>query len=74
MPVLLIGTLDTKGTEIAFVRDRLRAAGVETLVMDASVLTMSFGTPKGSARIAAEPIVVPAEPPRPSTPSTLPAA
>ena len=28
MSVLLIGTLDTKGTEFAYVRDRLRAAGV----------------------------------------------
>jgi uncharacterized protein (UPF0261 family) len=37
MPVLLIGTLDTKGAEIAFVRDRLRAAGVATLVIDAGV-------------------------------------
>jgi uncharacterized protein (UPF0261 family) len=37
MPVLLIGTLDTKGAEFAFVRDRLRAAGVATLVIDAGV-------------------------------------
>ncbi len=35
MPVLLIGTLDTKGYELAFVRDQLRAAGVATLVLDA---------------------------------------
>jgi uncharacterized protein (UPF0261 family) len=38
MAVLLIGTLDTKGTETAFVRDRLRAAGVEALVLDAGVM------------------------------------
>jgi uncharacterized protein (UPF0261 family) len=38
MAVLVIGTLDTKGTEIAFVRDRLRAAGVSVLVLDAGVL------------------------------------
>jgi uncharacterized protein (UPF0261 family) len=38
MPVLLIGTLDTKGAEVAFVRDRLRAAGVAVTVLDASVL------------------------------------
>ena len=38
MPVLLIGTLDTKATEIAFVRDRLKACGVDSLVMDAGVL------------------------------------
>jgi uncharacterized protein (UPF0261 family) len=38
MSVLLIGTLDTKGVEFAFVRDRLRAAGVSVLVADAGVL------------------------------------
>ena len=38
MVVLLIGTLDTKGTEIAFVRDRLIAAGVNVRVLDAGVL------------------------------------
>ncbi len=38
MSVLLIGTLDTKGTEIAFVRDQIKRAGFSTLVMDASVL------------------------------------
>jgi uncharacterized protein (UPF0261 family) len=38
MPVLLIGTLDTKGTEIAFVRDLLTRQGVETFVLDAGVL------------------------------------
>jgi len=50
MPVLLIGTLDTKGTEIAFVRDRLHAANIKTLVMDASVL----GAPAFAADIARE--------------------
>jgi uncharacterized protein (UPF0261 family) len=38
MPVLLIGTLDTKGREIQFVRDLLREHGVEPLVVDAGVL------------------------------------
>ena len=38
----------------------------------ASVLTMTLGTPKGKARMAAVPIVVPADPPKPSTPSILP--
>jgi uncharacterized protein (UPF0261 family) len=38
MPVLLIGTLDTKGAEYAFVRDLLRGAGVSTLVIDAGVI------------------------------------
>src|SRR5436190_14528256 len=38
MSVLLIGTLDTKGTEFAHVRDRLRTAGVAVTVADAGVL------------------------------------
>jgi uncharacterized protein (UPF0261 family) len=38
MPVYLIGTLDTKGPEIAFVRDELRALGVQVSVVDASCL------------------------------------
>jgi uncharacterized protein (UPF0261 family) len=38
MHVLLIGTLDTKGTEIAFVRDLLQAVGVAVRVVDAGVL------------------------------------
>jgi uncharacterized protein (UPF0261 family) len=37
MPVLLIGTLDTKGVEFQFVRDLLNQAGVATLVLDAGV-------------------------------------
>jgi uncharacterized protein (UPF0261 family) len=39
MAVLLIGTLDTKGTEFQFVRDLLRAEGVEVLVLDAGVMS-----------------------------------
>src|SRR5262245_46383576 len=38
MSVLLVGTLDTKGTEFAHVRDRLRSSGVSVLVADAGVL------------------------------------
>ncbi len=38
MSVLIVGTLDTKGTEIAFVRDRLTAAGVPVTVADAGAL------------------------------------
>jgi len=38
MAVLLIGTLDTKGIELAFVRDRLNEAGVKSLILDAGVL------------------------------------
>jgi uncharacterized protein (UPF0261 family) len=38
MPVLVIGTLDTKGVEVQFVRDLLNQAGVATLVLDAGVV------------------------------------
>jgi uncharacterized protein (UPF0261 family) len=38
MSVLLIGTLDTKGAELVFVRDLLRDAGVDTIVLDAGVM------------------------------------
>ena len=41
--VLLIGTLDTKGDELAFVRARLRDAGVDVLVADAG----TAGPPHG---------------------------
>ena len=37
MPVVLIGTLDTKGAEFQYVRDVLHAVGVKTLVIDAGV-------------------------------------
>ncbi|HJZ89384.1 MAG TPA: Tm-1-like ATP-binding domain-containing protein [Gemmataceae bacterium] len=45
MPVVLIGTLDTKGTEIGFVRDLLRSAGAATLVIDAGVMGPPAITP-----------------------------
>jgi len=48
--VLLIGTLDTKGLEYAFVRDRLQGQGFETLVMDVGVL----GSPLIPADISRE--------------------
>jgi uncharacterized protein (UPF0261 family) len=35
--VVLLGTLDTKGVEYAFLRDRLRERGVDVLVVDAGV-------------------------------------
>lgn len=34
----MIGTLDTKGPEIGYVRDRLRALGVEPVVIDSGIL------------------------------------
>lgn len=37
MPVLLIGTLDTKGAELKFVRDLLNQWGVPTIVADVGV-------------------------------------
>ncbi|KQQ05891.1 MULTISPECIES: Tm-1-like ATP-binding domain-containing protein [unclassified Rathayibacter] len=36
--VVLLGTLDTKGEEYAFLRDRLRSAGVDSIVIDVGVL------------------------------------
>ena len=50
MPVLLIGTLDTKGTEVGFLRDLLHGAGVETLVVDTGIM----GTPTIPADISRE--------------------
>ncbi len=38
MHVFLLATLDTKGNEIAFIRDRLDALGVETVVVDVGCL------------------------------------
>lgn len=38
MPVLVIGTLDTKGPEIAYIRDRIRAHGVDVVVADSGIL------------------------------------
>jgi len=37
-PIVLLGALDTKGAEFRFVRDLIRAQGVETLVVDFGVL------------------------------------
>jgi uncharacterized protein (UPF0261 family) len=36
--VLLIGTLDTKGPEIAYLRDRIQALGIRTIVADSGIL------------------------------------
>jgi uncharacterized protein (UPF0261 family) len=47
--VVLVGTLDTKGPEYAFVRDRLRAQAVEVVVVDVGVL----GEPSFSPDISA---------------------
>src|SRR4051794_16663301 len=45
MPIILLGTLDTKGTEYQFVRDLLHAQGLTTLVIDAGVLGPPHLTP-----------------------------
>lgn len=41
--VIIIGTLDTKGPEIAYLRDRLQALGVETTVVDSGILGEPIG-------------------------------
>ena len=41
--VVLIGTLDTKGPEFAYVRDRLRELGLETTVVDTGILGEPLG-------------------------------
>ena len=43
--IALIGTLDTKGQEFAFLRDRIQSAGVGTLVIDVGVLGQPFFEP-----------------------------
>jgi uncharacterized protein (UPF0261 family) len=48
--VVLVGTLDTKGTEYAFMRDRLREAGVEVVLVDTGVL----GEPLVAADVSRE--------------------
>jgi uncharacterized protein (UPF0261 family) len=48
--VVLVGTLDTKGVEYGFLRDRLRAAGVDTVLVDAGIV----GPPLADPDIARE--------------------
>jgi uncharacterized protein (UPF0261 family) len=51
---LLIGTLDTKGAEFAYVRELIEARGLRVLVMDAGVLGEPVLTPDiGAADVAA---------------------
>lgn len=47
--VCLAGTLDTKGEEYAFVKERLLAVGVDVLVVDCGVLGDPFFEPEVSA-------------------------
>jgi uncharacterized protein (UPF0261 family) len=48
--IALIGTLDTKGEEIAYVRDRLRALGAQPLVIDTGILGEATGIEADVAR------------------------
>ena len=48
--IALIGTLDTKGTEIAYVRDRLASLGATPIVIDSGIL----GEPGTSADVPRE--------------------
>ena len=41
--VVIIGTLDTKGVEVAYLRDRLQALGLETIVADSGILGEPLG-------------------------------
>src|SRR5512139_1620709 len=52
--VVIIGTLDTKGPEIAYLRDRIRALGLEATVIDSGILGEPIGiTPEISRAEAA---------------------
>ncbi|HEY6056621.1 MAG TPA: Tm-1-like ATP-binding domain-containing protein [Candidatus Limnocylindrales bacterium] len=52
--VLLIGTLDTKGREYAYVRDLIEARGLRTFVLDAGVLGEPTFTPNSPASRTAQ--------------------
>ena len=41
--VVIIGTLDTKGPEIAYLRDRIQELGLNTTVVDAGILGEPLG-------------------------------
>ncbi len=45
--VLIIGTLDTKGAEIGYLRDRLQALGLATTVVDSGILGEPLGITLG---------------------------
>ena len=52
--VLLIGTLDTKGHEYAYLIDLIRARGLDTFMLDAGVLGEPVFTPDSPAALTAE--------------------
>ena len=53
MPVVLVGTLDTKGVEYAFVRDSLASLGLAIVVVDTGVQEPSFPADISSAEVFA---------------------
>ena len=48
-PIVIVGALDTKGTEFQFVRDLVQANGLETLVVDFGVMGDPSFTPDVSS-------------------------
>jgi uncharacterized protein (UPF0261 family) len=52
--IVLIGTLDTKGPEVWYVRERIEARGHRTLVIDAGVLGRPFFEPDISRETVAQ--------------------
>lgn len=50
----IVGTLDTKGREFQYLRDRVRAAGAETLVIDCGTGAEPYFAPEVSASEVAE--------------------
>jgi uncharacterized protein (UPF0261 family) len=57
--VVLLGTLDTKGLEYGFLRDRIREAGCDVLLIDAGILGEPSVAPDISRREVAEAAGVP---------------
>jgi uncharacterized protein (UPF0261 family) len=51
--VVLLGTLDTKGPEYAFLRDRVREAGCDVILVDAGVMSESSTADIGADEVAA---------------------
>lgn len=45
--ILIIGTLDTKGAEIGYLRDRIQALGLQTIVVDDGILGEPLGITLG---------------------------
>src|SRR5712691_11512330 len=52
--VVLVGTLDTKGVEYVYLRDRLREHGVAVILVDAGVLDEPLVEPDVTRREVAE--------------------